>query len=60
VVLGLAALLVVVGGAAGLGLGIGGMRLPRCDPQTSRLALIASGIVGLCLGLLLGIDRIWA
>lgn len=49
------AMLLVIGGALGLGLGFGGMRLPRSDPATSRIALLAGGAVALGLGALVGI-----
>lgn len=51
--LGFAALL-LVGGSGGIGLGIGRMRLPRCDATTSRIALIGGGAVGVVLGLAIG------
>jgi len=51
--LGFAALL-LVGGSGGIGLGIGRMRLPRCDATTSRIALISGGSVAVVLGLAIG------
>jgi hypothetical protein len=55
--LGIAAIL-VVGGALGLGLGIGGMRLPRCEAVASRIALIAGGVTAGVLGALIGLGRL--
>lgn len=55
--LGIAAML-VVGGALGLGLGLGGMRLPRCEAMASRLALLAGGSVAVLLGGLIGAGRL--
>jgi copper transport protein len=51
--LGFAALL-LVGGSGGIGLGIGRMRLPRCDATASRIALIGGGTAGIVLGLAIG------
>ena len=51
--LGFAALL-LVGGSGGVGLGIGRMRLPRCDATASRIALIGGGTVAVVLGLAIG------
>ena len=56
--LGFAAML-LVGGSAGLGLGIGGMRLPRCDATASRIALVTGGAVAVLLGLAVGAERIF-
>jgi putative copper export protein len=52
------AILLVVGGALGLGLGIGGMPLPRCDAAASRVALIGGGTVGALLGVLIGLQAL--
>jgi len=49
------ALLLALAGAFGLGLGLGGQRLPRCDPGTSRLALLVGGSVAVALGVVLGV-----
>jgi copper transport protein len=57
--LGIAAML-MVGGALGLGLGLGGMRLPRCEAVASRLALLAGGSVAVLLGGLIGAGRLLA
>jgi hypothetical protein len=55
--LGIAAML-VVGGALGLGLGLGGMRLPRCEAVASRVALLGAGAVAIVLGGVIGIGRL--
>jgi hypothetical protein len=55
--LGVAALL-LLGGALGLGLGLGGFRLPRCEAVASRLALIAGGSVAAALGALIGATKL--
>ena len=47
-----------VGGALGLGLGLGGAPLPRCDAVASRLALLTGGAVAAVLGLLIGSTRL--
>jgi hypothetical protein len=57
--LGIAAML-VVGGALGLGLGVGGMRLPRCEAVASRQALLVGGSVAALLGVLIGVGRLLA
>jgi hypothetical protein len=49
------ALLLVVGGALGLGLGLGGMSLPGCEAAASRLALRGGGTIALVLGILIGV-----
>jgi putative copper export protein/methionine-rich copper-binding protein CopC len=48
------AVLLIVGGALGVGLGLGGMGLPRCDAAASRVALVGSGIVAALLGVVVG------
>ncbi|MGH2418580.1 MAG: copper resistance D family protein, partial [Candidatus Limnocylindria bacterium] len=48
----------VVGGALGLGLGLGGMPLPRCERDASRLALVTGGGVAALLGALIGGTRL--
>ncbi len=55
--LGVAALL-LLGGALGLGLGLGGARLPRCEAVASRLALITGGVVAAGLGALIGATKL--
>jgi len=52
------AALLVVGGALGLGLGIGGMRIPRCEALASRVALLVGGSVAVLLGGLIGAGRL--
>ena len=56
-VLGVAALL-LLGGALGLGLGLGGFRLPRCEAAASRLALTTGGGVAAVLGALIGAGKL--
>jgi copper transport protein len=46
-----------VGGAVGLGLGLGGYILPRCENLASRVALIGGGTVAVGLGLLIGLRQ---
>ncbi len=53
----IAALLVLLG-ALGLGLGLGGMSLPRCEPWASRLALVGGGVAAVVLGILIGAGRL--
>ena len=48
----------VIGGALGLGLGLGGMPLPRCEPAASRLALVTGGAVAALLGAFIGGTRL--
>lgn len=55
--LGVAGLL-LIGGALGLGLGLGGMPLPRCEAVTSRVALIGGGAVAAALGALIGATKL--
>jgi copper transport protein len=47
-------LALLVGGALGVGLGVGGWRLPRCDAAASRLVLLVGGTIGGLLGLAIG------
>lgn len=54
----LIALILAVGGTLGIGLGLGGQPLPRCDARTSRLALLAGGGVSLALGAILGVTTL--
>ena len=51
------ALALFVGGAIGLGLGLGGFILPRCENLASRVALIGGGTVAVGLGLLIGLRQ---
>ena len=53
------ALLLVLGGAVGVGLGLGGMALPRCEAAASRLALIGGGATSVILGALIGGSRLF-
>jgi hypothetical protein len=47
-------------GAVGLGLGLGGAILPRCEPLASRIALVGGGVVGVALGALIGFGQLVA
>lgn len=49
------AVILAVGGALAVGLGLGGLRLPRSEAATSRVALVVGGAVALALGTLLTI-----
>ncbi len=53
-----AGVLLLLGGALAIGLGLGGGRLPRCEAAASRLALRAGGAVAIGLGIAIGIDRL--
>ena len=48
------ALLLLAGGALGLGLGVGGFVLPRCEAAASRMALIGGSATAVVLGALMG------
>lgn len=48
----------LIGGALGLGLGLGGMPLPRCEAAASRVALVGGGTIAALLGLLIGGTRL--
>jgi putative copper export protein len=50
------ALLVV--GTLAIGAGIGGARLPRCEPTVSAQALMVGGVAGAVLGAGIGIERL--
>lgn len=52
------AAVLATGGALSIGLGLGGMRLPRCDVVASRIALGAGGAVAVGLGLVIGVGRL--
>ncbi|HEX5040785.1 MAG TPA: copper resistance protein CopC [Candidatus Limnocylindria bacterium] len=52
------ALILLAGGALGLGLGIGGFALPRCETDASRLALLGGGTTAMVLGALMAIQVI--
>ena len=44
-------------GALGMGLGLGGARLPRCELAASRIALVVGGAVAVILGATIGLGR---
>jgi hypothetical protein len=48
----------LIGGAVGIGIGLGGGRLPRTDPAASRLALRVGGLTAVALGAAIGLDRL--
>jgi hypothetical protein len=50
--------LLAMGGAVGLGLGLGGAKLPRCERLASRIALVGGGVVGVALGILIGASEL--
>jgi hypothetical protein len=52
------AAVLLIGGAIGLGLSLGGGRLPRCDPRASQIALRAGGMTAVVLGAAIGVDRL--
>jgi hypothetical protein len=52
------AAVLLIGGAIGLGLSLGGGRLPRCDPRASQIALRAGGMTAVALGAAIGVDRL--
>jgi copper transport protein len=52
------AAVLLIGGALGIGLGLGGGRLPRTDPAASRLALRVGGMTAVALGAAIGLDRL--
>ena len=54
------ALILVILGALALGLGLGGVALPRCDAAASRGALMTGGAVSVALGLAMGIGALLA
>ncbi|MCA1572031.1 MAG: copper resistance protein CopC/CopD [Chloroflexi bacterium] len=45
-------------GALGLGLGLGGMSLPRCERLASRVALVGGGLTAVVLGGMIGASRL--
>ncbi|MEO5986421.1 MAG: copper resistance protein CopC [Candidatus Limnocylindria bacterium] len=53
----IAAVLLLLGGL-GTGLGLGGARLPRCEPAASRIAMVGGGAVAVILGATIGIGRL--
>jgi copper transport protein len=52
------AVVLLIAGAVGIGLAIGGGSLPRCDARASQIALRLGGATSLVLGLLVGADAI--
>ena len=52
------AVALLIGGAFGLGLGLGGMPLPRCEAAASRVALVGGGTIAALLGVLIGGTRL--
>lgn len=54
----IAGLLLLVGGMLGIGLGIGGWTLPRCEATASRLALLGGGALAAASGLAIGVGRL--
>jgi len=50
----------LLAGALGLGLGLGGARLPRCEPAASQIALVTGGGVAALLGALIWVTRLTA
>jgi hypothetical protein len=53
------AVVLLLGGALGLGLGLGGARLPRCEAVASRVALLAGGATGVLLGGAIGVEKLF-
>lgn len=54
------AALLVVAGALGVGLGLGNMRLPRCERAASRIALVGAGVTAVLVGTMIGASRLLA
>ncbi|MDQ3691130.1 MAG: copper resistance protein CopC, partial [Chloroflexota bacterium] len=54
------AALLLLGGALGVGLGIGGMPLPRSDRVASRIALVSGGATAVVVGMMIGASRLLA
>lgn len=52
------AALLLIGGALGIGVGLGGGGLPRCDPAASGVALRVGGLTAIGLGTAIGLDRL--
>lgn len=50
--------LLILGGALGLGLGLGGASLPRCEAASSRIALLAGGGIAVVLGVAIGASQL--
>ena len=53
------AIVLLLGGALGLGLGLGGARLPRCEVIASRVSLLAGGITGVLLGGAIAVEKLF-
>lgn len=54
----IAGLLLLCGGMLGVGLGLGGLALPRCEATASRLALLGGGSLAAVAGLAIGVGRL--
>jgi copper transport protein len=54
----LTGLVLLVLGTLAIGAGIGGARLPRCEPSVSAQALVVGGLVGAGLGAGIGVERL--
>ena len=54
----LVAVVLLLGGALGLGLGMGGASLPRCEAVASRVALLGGGGVAVVLGAAIGATQL--
>ena len=52
------AVLLALGGAVALGLGVGGASLPRCEAAASRIALLAGGGIAAMLGAVIGVTQL--
>ena len=52
------AIVLFLGGAVGIGLGLGGMALPRTEAVASRIALVAGGSIATLLGAAIGASRL--
>lgn len=52
------AVVLVIGGAMAMGLGAGGMSLPRCEALASRIALLGGGVTAAAVGLLIGAGQV--
>ena len=50
--------LLILGGALGLGLALGGASLPRCEAAASRIALLAGGGIAVVLGVAIGASQL--
>ena len=52
------AVLLALGGAVALGLGLGGASLPRCEAAASRIALFGGGGIAVVLGAAIGATQL--